>query len=113
MAAATAAPTGGRQLGDCARVYLNPGGAAADCVCRTRWFTDHLTWGWLRRWPIRSYIVAEAYDAAAVEFGLLAPAHSLMRFLLERRASVGIQSCSVTPGDIFSFAYRHVDSFAR
>lgn len=46
-----------------------------------------------------------------VEFGLLAPGHSLMRFLLEGRASVGIQSCSVTPGDIFAFAYRHADTF--
>jgi hypothetical protein len=34
-----------------------------------------------------------------------------MRFLLERRASVGTQFCSVTAGDIFSFAYRHVDTF--
>jgi hypothetical protein len=109
MAAAAAAP-GGRRLGDCARVYLNPGGAA-DCVCRTRGSTDHLTRGWPRRWPTCSCIVAEVYDAAAVEFRLLAPAHSLRRFLLERRASVGRQFCSVTAGDIFSVAYRNVDTF--
>lgn len=56
----------------------------ADAAFKTRWFCDHLAYGWLGRFPICSYVVARAYGEINITFG-----H---------------QASSITPGDIYKFA---------
>jgi hypothetical protein len=59
----------------------------ADAICRTRWFTEHLSFK-VGCHPICSYIVAESYARDNLRFG---------------RAPLQ----SVTPADIFNFALGH------
>jgi hypothetical protein len=60
----------------------------ANAIFRTTWFTDHLTFGLLKQFPICSYLVAESYKTMGLTFGK------------EKEESI-------TPADIYNFAVQH------
>ena len=60
----------------------------ANAVFRTTWFTDHLTFGLLKEFPICSYLVAESYKTIDLTFG-------------KKKEE------SINPADIYNFAEKH------
>lgn len=93
--------------------YADLGLAYLDCAFETRWFTDHLTWGWLNKFPICSYVVAEAYYQASIMFGLTSIPK--LSYWISRRLIIGrgkgLNPQSVFPSDIFEFAVKEPSTF--
>lgn len=72
--------------------YYDIGLQGLDAITHSRWFTQHLTFGSLKKIQICSYVGAYACEQIGLDFG-------------------GIPLDSITPQDIFNFAQKRPDIY--